>query len=116
VRFDKYKNKLVKELISPSGAPKQYPNTYINAELTLDSVKSSGSSKIKIYFDPEYLVVTDNRRSDSNFLKTSASGFYQIQLINVDRQKQSEIIVSINDPTNYVVDVAATATGHAISS
>lgn len=102
VRFDRYKNKLVKELISASGAAKQYPNTYINAELTLDSVKSSGASKMRIYFDPEYLVVTDSDDRDQFFLRPSPAGLYQLQLINVDRQKQADISISIVDSENYI--------------
>ena len=115
VRFDRYKNKLIKELISPSGAMKQYPNTYLNAELTLDSVKSSGATKMRIYFDPEYLVVTDVNDREKNFLQTSASAIYQLQLINIDRQKQSEVIISISDPDGYIATTSATATGTASS-
>lgn len=111
VRFDRYKNKLIKELISPSGAMKQYPNTYLNAELTLDSVKSSGATKMRIYFDPEYLVVTDGARGNKSFLRTSDSTIYQLQLINIDRQKQSEVIISISDPDGYIATTSAIATG-----
>jgi len=110
VRFDKYRNKLIKELISPSGASKQYPNTYLNAELTLDSVKSSGSTKMRVYFDPEYLAVTNSDKRDQGFLRISNSAIYQIQLINIDRQKQSSISISISDPTNYVAGVVESAT------
>lgn len=115
VRFDRYKNKLIKELISPSGAMKQYPNTYLNAELTLDSVKSSGATKMRIYFDPEYLVVTDVNGREKNFLRTSESAIYQLQLINIDRQKQSEVIISISDPDGYITTTSAIATGAASS-
>ena len=119
VRFDRYKNKLIKELISPSGAMKQYPNTYLNAELTLDSVKSSGATKMRIYFDPEYLVVTGGTATtsftDRNFLRTSESAIYQLQLINIDRQKQSEVIISISDPDGYIATTSAIATGRASS-
>jgi hypothetical protein len=119
VRFDRYKNKLIKELISPSGAMKQYPNTYLNAELTLDSVKSSGATKMRIYFDPEYLVVTGlgttSLVTDRNFLRTSESAIYQLQLINIDRQKQSEVIISISDPDGYIATTSAIATGRASS-
>lgn len=115
VRFDRYKNKLIKELISPSGAMKQYPNTYLNAELTLDSVKSSGATKMRIYFDPEYLVVTDVNEREKNFLRTSDSAIYQLQLINIDRQKQSEVIISISDPDGYIAATSAIATGAASS-
>ena len=98
---------------------KQYPNTYLNAELTLDSVKSSGATKMRIYFDPEYLVVTGQGTTslvtDRNFLRTSDSAIYQLQLINIDRQKQSEVIISISDPDGYIATTSAIAISAAFS-
>lgn len=98
VTFDRIQNKLKKVLISPSGAAKQYPNTYLRAELSLDSVKSSKVSRLRVYFDPEYLKVIDSRRRDLKFLKTNdRSGLYRFMLLNTDRQLQSNFDITIND-------------------
>jgi hypothetical protein len=62
VRFIMSENRLDLTTISPEGAPKQYPNwfvdpdedrnTFINS-LTQDSIKTSGFNKLRIYFDPD---------------------------------------------------------------
>lgn len=98
VSFDRIKNRLKKTLISASGAAKQYPNTYLQAELSLDSVKSSNSERMRIYFDPEYLRVNDRFGRDTHFLKTDRrGGLYRFTLLNTDRQLQANVDVSIND-------------------
>ena len=98
VSFDRIKNKLMKSLVSLSGAAKQYPNTYLKAELSLDSVKSTKDEKIRVYFDPEYLQVTDRDNNDLHFLKTNfRSGLYRFSLLNTDRQLQSNFDVKIDD-------------------
>jgi len=98
VTFDRIQNKLKKVLISTSGAPKQYPNIYLKAELSLDSVKSSKASSVRIYFDPEYLKVIDSSRRDLKFLKTNdRSGMYRFMLLNTDRQLQSNFDITIDD-------------------
>ena len=52
VSFDFYKNTITKKLVSVSGAPRPYPNLYLNADLFKDVIQVSGlsSQKLKIYF------------------------------------------------------------------
>jgi len=101
VMFDRIQNKIIKHLISQSGAPKQYPNMYLKRELSIDSVKSSKCVKMKVYFDPEYLKVTNNEGSDLKFLKTqNRDGLYRIMMLNTDRQLQSNIDISVLDLRN----------------
>jgi hypothetical protein len=98
VSFDRIQNRLIKTLVSPSGAPKQYPNTFLKAELSLDSVKSTKIDRMRIYFDPEYLRVNDRRGRDLHLLKTDRrSGVYRFMLLNTDRQKQANIDVTLKD-------------------
>jgi hypothetical protein len=105
VKFDRIQNRLIKTLLSTSGAPKQYPNTFLKTELSLDSVKSSKSDRIRIYFDPEYLQVNDRRGRDLHLLKTdSRSGVYRFMLLNTDRQKQANIDVTLKDLRNLRQD------------
>ena len=40
VRFDKNKNRLVTRSVSVSGAPKSYPNLYLNEDLFVDTIKT----------------------------------------------------------------------------
>lgn len=101
VSFDRLQNRLIKTLISGSNAPKQYPNMYLRAELSLDSVKSSGAQRVRIYFDPEYLKVTNKEGRDLKFLKTKdANGIYRFMLLNTDRQLQANVDIAVEDLRN----------------
>tara|TARA_Y100000310_G_scaffold345247_1_gene463097 strand:- start:4267 stop:6132 length:1866 start_codon:yes stop_codon:yes gene_type:complete len=113
VSFDRYKNKLVKQLISPSGAPKAYPNFYLlpdigvgigNTNITVDAMKDSSHKQMKIYFDPEYLTVKEASGLWSSRGKalrlidtTSSDSLYKLQIINVDRQKSQVLDIKIED-------------------
>ena len=88
----------MKTFISQSGAAKQYPNTYLKAELSLDSVKSSNIENLRVYFDPEYLNVTDRLGRDLQLLKTDKrNGVYRIVMLNTDRQLQSNVDIILKD-------------------
>jgi hypothetical protein len=88
----------MKELISTSGAPKQYPNMFLKNELSIDSVKSSKNTKIRVYFDHEYLKVSTREGDDLHLLKTEKrNGLYRFMLLNTDRQLQSNFDIKIFD-------------------
>jgi len=98
VWFDRFKNKLQKKLISKRNAPKQYPNIFLNADTFVDSMTDSNSEKIKIYFMPEFLKVTDKFGSDLNVLQTNKmNGKYVLQVINLDLQQSENIQIELND-------------------
>jgi hypothetical protein len=48
VGFDRFENRLIKKLVSVSGAPKQYPNAYLNADTFVDTIKDSGHTNIRV--------------------------------------------------------------------
>lgn len=95
--FDVFKNKLIKKLISLSGAPKQYPNFFLQRDTFVDSIRTSGKSKLKIVFSPEYLKVIDREKNDLKLLKTDQNSSYKLQMINIDLQKQETIDISLRD-------------------
>ena len=98
VRFSRSKNKIEKVLISGSGAPKPYPNMFLNADTFVDTIKDSNHTKMKIYFDPEYLeVVRKGKQSDPIIATIQNRSSYKMQLINVDFQESQIIDISIND-------------------
>ena len=74
VSFDRYRNSIVKDLISPSGAPKPYPNFYLKGTLTEDVMKDSGHFRLSVFFDPEYLTVMDDNDDDFELLATNLNG------------------------------------------
>ena len=108
VTFNRIQNRIIKNQISQAGAPKQYPNTYLKAELSLDSVKSKNADGIKVYFDPEYLRVNNRLGRDMQVLKTdSRGGIYRFVLLNTDRQLQETLDISLKDLRKLLQDSAA---------
>lgn len=98
VGFDRFENRLVKKLVSVSGAPKQYPNAYLNADTFVDTIKDSGHTSIRVVFNPDYLNLVNGAGADLKLLKTSrVNGKYRLQLINVDLQAQQNIDITLQD-------------------
>lgn len=96
--FDRFANKLVKKLISVSGAPKQYPNAYLNADTFVDTIKDSGHTNIRVVFNPEYLTLVNGVKADMGLLKTDrVKGKYRLQLINIDLQAQANVEIVLED-------------------
>lgn len=98
VSFDKYANKLIKKLISLSGAPKQYPNAFLNADSFVDSIQDSGHKNVKIVFNPEYIELFNKEGSNLRLLKTDRqNGKYRLNLINTDLQTQEVLDIVLKD-------------------
>ncbi len=104
VSFDILKNKVRKELISFAGAPKSYPNMYLNYDTFVDTINVSGFTKLNVFFDPEYLNVFDQNNSDLRLITKSNidNGKYKLTFINTDIMEQEDVDIFINDmrPTN----------------
>ena len=98
ISFDKYKNKLVKRLISTSGAPKAYPNLYLLQDSFVDVMKDSGHDRVTVYFDPEFLTVFNDKGEDIGLLATDRNDSkYRVQFINMDLQQMQNVDIIIND-------------------
>lgn len=104
VTFDFYKNRIVKNLVSTAGAPRPYPNMLINKDLFKDTIKTSGqsSTKMKIYFMPEYFKVRYNETGTIQKLvgTVQQNAFYKMQIINLQNQKTESLRITIDDPYN----------------
>ncbi len=101
VVFDFFKNALVKKLISSPGAPKPYPNLYVKIDAFKDVIKTSGinSTKLKIYFMPEYFKVSySNGRIQRMVTTKQDNAYYKIQFINLQNQKGDSLKINIDDP------------------
>ena len=120
VTFDTFKNKINVELVSQSGAPKPYPNMYLNKDLFVDTMKDSGHSRLRyflilstmMYLNHNLTTYRVHRRDawqetlmmetlvaslkSTEFLNLIADE-YKIQIINVDNQLSKVINLSIND-------------------
>ena len=119
VRFDVSKNKLKIDVISRSGAPKPYPNIYLNQDLFVDTIKDSGHSRMRIFFDPEHSDVFKTRVietyrkgkpvtiKNTEFLDLIANK-YKLQIINVDNQLSKVLDISINDESGDMLEIPVT--------
>lgn len=97
VSFDKTRNKLVKRQISPAGAPKPYPNLYVNSETFVDVIKTEGYEKVKLYFHPEVLTLTDSKGNDKDLICMNPDTSYRFQMTNIDLQEQQTVDVSVEN-------------------
>jgi hypothetical protein len=100
VWFDKFKNSLQTRLISRSGAPKSYPNLYLEQDAFVDTIRVEGqrTKKMKVYFTPECYTVNNSSGNVRNAVNFSSSGAqYKFQFINVDCQKSVVLNVNVND-------------------
>lgn len=94
VVFNRKKNNVSKKLISSKGAPKQYPNLYLNSDTFVDAIKDSNHSKMTIVFNPEYYHIENK----GEIIATKQNrGSYKIKIINVDFQQSQDIDITIND-------------------
>ena len=54
VYYDKIKNRMESKLVSREGAPKPYPNIYLEEDTFKDNIKVSSYDRMHVFFDPEY--------------------------------------------------------------
>jgi hypothetical protein len=102
--YDRYRNRVNTRLISPSDAPKPYPNIFINNDTFIDAMRMSGYTKLNIYFDPEYGKVTQTN-SDGNvvdlehilFKDNSDNNVYKLMITNTDFQVSRVLDIKINN-------------------
>lgn len=99
VRLNPKNNRLEKEIISNSGAPKQYPNMYVLAEPFVKIFKDSLHEQMTVYFEPEYFEVFSNGGSqDMELLQTiQKKGKYKLQMVNVDLQQAEVLDIKLDD-------------------
>ena len=99
VSFDKFSNKIIKTLVSISGAPKPYPNLYLQQDLFVDIIKSGNKKNLHVYLTPDcYHVKKGNNTVDiMNSGKTGAE--YVINFINTDNATGTILNIEIDGST-----------------
>lgn len=98
--FDIFKNQLTKRLISHSGAPKPYPNLYLEGEGFVNVARVSGahSKRMRLFFAPQCYMLEDDQGRIQRVLSTNQTrGSYKFQFINTDNQKMDTLTVKIDD-------------------
>jgi len=102
VWFDRFKNKLVSKLVSHTGAPKTYPNMYVEGEAFTNTIKLEANSfrKIKLYFTPSCYYTFDNNNAYTPLYATKqVGGSYKLQFLNLDNFRDQSIDIDIDNPT-----------------
>jgi hypothetical protein len=104
VTFDFYKNCLTKRLVSVAGAPRQYPNMYLNMDLFKDVIKVSGpaSTKMEVFFMPEYFRLGYKDREEKVLFTDQDNAYYKLQFINLQNQKSDALKIVVKDPNKLV--------------
>jgi hypothetical protein len=108
IERDRITNKAKTKVISRHGAPKPYPNLFLNNDTFQDAIKTSRYDRIKIVFDPEYYDVVKNKITNSNSDATTVEEVslnllaiddknfrYKFHFINIDNQKDKLVDVKI---------------------
>jgi len=100
VKLNPVFNRLETSLFAMPGAFIQYPNMTIEEELFEDVIKSSGYSKAKIYFNPDFLKVIKKENGTEETLLDlgeNKDDEFKLNLINIDLQKQQSLDIIIGD-------------------
>lgn len=107
VGFDKIKNVLTLKSISRGGAPKQYPNFYVDPDLddnitvdsfTQDAIFDSGHRKVTVYFTPDARTLSSaDGNTEEVFYTDNQQGTYSFHFINLDLQKSDSVTLDILD-------------------
>lgn len=130
VGFDKIKNRLTLSTISRSGAPKQYPNFFIDPSLddnfmvdslTSDVMLSSKKHNIKVYFDPD-CIAAEIKAGETSTLKKYAEktnviksknkedAEYVLNVLNIDRQKSKNFTLKVQNVRKPLADESGDST------
>lgn len=103
VSYDKIFNKIEIEPISISGAPKSYPNIFLNEKAFSDSIRDQNHTSVEIFFNPEYLRLYNKADNELGLLAIGEKNSYQIQFINLDVTEQQILSIRLNDKTENVI-------------
>lgn len=103
VSYDRIFNKVEIDPISISGAPKSYPNIFLNEKAFSDSIRDQNHTAVEIFFNPEYLKLYNKTDNELNLLAIGDKNSYQIQFINLDVSEQQILSIRLNDKTENII-------------
>ncbi len=88
--FKRSKNALLSRIVSREGAPKTYPNLYVNEDAFSDVVRDAGSKKIVTFLDPEALRIIHPSGQAEDIVEDCT---FTISLINEDNCLSDNIVL-----------------------
>tara|TARA_E500000331_G_scaffold86882_1_gene82457 strand:- start:62 stop:1861 length:1800 start_codon:yes stop_codon:yes gene_type:complete len=116
VKYDRIEGKMDVKVVCFAGAPKAYPNFTLKQTLIVDCMKDSNHSKMKVYFDPETLVLKGASETlddgsiiqyTEEYLETNSTDpMYKMQIINLDRQQDQKIDIYLKKGSDFIGEIA----------
>ena len=106
VKYSTYLNKLVVNKVSRPGAPKAYPNIFLNKDVFSDAIRVSRKNRMSVFFNPEYSKVysetQDGTKNYKNFIVSTSNNkpTYKLTFLNLDLQKNTTVDIKIKDTSN----------------
>jgi len=105
VSFNKITGKLQIVRISPPNAPKTYPNVLLEGDFFPDIIKDSGHKRIRVFFDPEYSDVLNEKGKSINLI--NAKGLdkpsYRMNITELQLAQSKEIDIFVNNTKNSTI-------------
>lgn len=99
--FNIFSNKLEKSLVSVAGAPKQYPNMYLEKDLFVDTIKTSNKNVMHVYLNPDCIKISSSDNKEDfilqmkNLSNKNDNSKYCINVINTDVQKNRQLNINV---------------------
>jgi len=100
ISFNKQRNTIERVDVSSPGAPKPYPNLYLNKDAFVDTIKNEGHSQMTVVFNPEYYELSQQNGDNIKIVNFGPDNKYRIQLINTDLQTDQFIDITVTDHRN----------------
>jgi hypothetical protein len=100
VSYDRFTNTTNAKFISKSGAPKPYPNIFLEVDALPDVIKAQNANKISVFFTPECKSIqsfVDGELVPGDTFIDKDIGNYKIQLINTETQESANVVFSIEE-------------------
>lgn len=104
ISFDIYRNALIRRFVSHSGAPKPYPNLYVegNGFVNVMHVSGDSSKRLTVIFAPQFYMYEDGKGRTHPVIQTNQrGGCYKLQFTNLDNQKGETLTINVDDNIKF---------------
>lgn len=97
VTFDVFKNKLLVKRISRSGAPRVYPNVYVETNAFVDNIDEN-CDQMTVTLSPDAFTLTDTDDMQIKHAATTSDGsYYVVGIIDVKNGDSDSFNIELND-------------------
>lgn len=108
--FRRSRNAILTTIVSRSGAPKTYPNLYINEDTFSDAINVSGARRLTTFLDAELLTVVHPSGVKENLVENAT---FTISMINEDSGLSDSVTLSTSKYEPVSAYLSASVVGSA---